>query len=121
MPQRGATEELPIKTVHDYIQEIFGAKAKIATAVLMHESGMKLDAVNYNCHYGKHSTTCKHGDEKKAWSIDCGIGQTNVKGTVCPKHLLTLSGNMEEVERIYKEQGLNAWVSYKSRAYLKFL
>ncbi len=115
-----AGEEI-IKTQEQYIQEIFGAKAKIATAVLKHESGMKLDAVNYNCRYDGRSTFCKKGDKAKAWSVDCGIAQVNVKGTVCPEHLFTLEGNMKAVEKIYKEQGLNAWVSYKTGAYKKFL
>ena len=115
-----AGEEI-IKTQEQYIQEIFGAKAKIATAVLKHESGMKLDAVNYNCRYDGRSTFCKKGDKAKAWSVDCGIAQVNVKGTVCPEHLFTLEGNMKAVEKIYNEQGLNAWVSYKTGAYKKFL
>ena len=67
-----------IKTQEQYIQEIFGAKAKIATAVLKHESGMKLDAVNYNCRYDNRSTFCKKGDTAKAWSVDCSIAQINV-------------------------------------------
>lgn len=121
LPQSTAAD-IPIhKTQEQYIREIFGAKAKIATAVLTHESGMKLDTINYNCRYNGKSTFCKKGDRSKAWSVDCGIGQTNVKGTVCPAHLLTLEGNMKEVERIYKEQGLEAWVSYTNGAYKKFM
>ena len=120
-PQRLEASDQPIKTQEQYIQEIFGAKAKIATAVLKHESGMKLNAINYNCRYNGKSTFCKKGDEYKAWSVDCGIAQVNTKGTVCPEHLLTLEGNMKAVEKIYKEQGLNAWVSYKNKAYLQFM
>ena len=120
-PQRIEAGELPNKTQEQYIQDIFGAKAKVATAVLKHESGMKLNAINYNCRYNGKSTFCKKGDEYKAWSVDCGIAQVNTKGTVCPEHLLTLEGNMQAVEKIYKEQGLNAWVSYKNKAYLQFM
>lgn len=120
-PQRLEASDQLIKTQEQYIQDIFGAKAKIATAVLKHESGMKLDAINYNCRYGGHSTFCKKGDEYKAWSVDCGIAQVNTRGTVCPENLLTLEGNMKAVEKIYKEQGLNAWVSYKNKAYLQFM
>ena len=116
-------EDEPIipKTQEQYIKEIFGANAKIATAVLKHESGMKLTAINYNCRYDGKSTFCKPGDRSKAWSVDCGIAQVNIKGKSCPIRLLTLEGNMMEVERIYKQQGLNAWVSYKSGAYKKYL
>ena len=53
--------------------------------------------------------------------MDCGIGQANFKGQVGPPKTLTREGNMEVVEKIYKEQGLRAWVSYKSGAYKKFL
>lgn len=120
-PQRTTADDTVIKTPEQYIKEIFGANAKIATAVLEHESGMNLTAINYNCKYNGKSTFCKKGDEGKAWSVDCGIGQTNVKGKVCPAHLLTLEGNMEKVEQIYKTQGLNAWVSYKNKKYKQFL
>jgi hypothetical protein len=120
-PQRTTADESIIKTQEQYIQEIFGAKAKIATAVLKHESGMNLTAINYNCRYNGKSTFCKRGDEHKAWSVDCGIAQVNTKGKVCPKELLTLEGNMKAVERIYEQQGLNAWVSYKNGKYKQFM
>lgn len=111
----------------EYIDDTFGVDAKIATATLMHESGLVLNKKNYNCHYynkeGKrYSTSCKTiADREKAWSVDCGIAQINVKGKECPARLLTLAGNMEAAEKIYKTQGLNAWVSYTSGAYKKFL
>jgi hypothetical protein len=114
-------------TFEQHIEHIFGENAKIATAVLTHESSLNLKAKHYNCRYvsaktGKlYSTTCKKGDSGKAWSVDCGIAQVNVKGQICPSNLMTLEGNMVAVERIYNEQGLKAWVSYKSGAYLKFL
>ena len=121
MPQRGATEELPI-TLEQHIQRIFGSQAKVALAVFKHESqGLKLDAVNYNCRYDGRSTFCKKGDKLKAWSVDCGLAQINVRGQVCPPRLLTLEGNMQAVEKVYKEQGLKAWVSFKNGAYKKFL
>ncbi len=121
-PQRIDKEILQIsQTTEQRIQNIFGNKAKIALAVLKHESGLKLNAINYNCRYNGKSKTCKKKDIKKAWSVDCGIAQINVKGKVCPSSLLTLDGNMNAVEKIYKEQGLNAWVSFKTGAYKKFL
>lgn len=108
-----------------HIQRIFGNKAKIATAVFTHESGMNLRKVNYDCTYivngKKQYTFCHKGDEAKAWSVDCGIGQINTKGKVCPEHLLTLEGNVIAIEKVYKEQGLQAWVSYTSGAYKKYL
>lgn len=118
-----AQDVVPVeyKTADDYISEIFGDKAKIATAVILHESQNKLDAVNYNCIYGGKSTSCRKGDEPKAWSVDCGIGQINVRAKSCPSDLLTLEGNMEAIEKIYQTQGLNAWVSYKTGRYKKYM
>lgn len=120
---KGATEQLPIvqPTAYEYIDKIFGKDAKIAKAVIFHESNNKLDAINYNCRYDGKSTFCKKGDEHLAWSVDCGISQINTKGKVCPEDLLTLEGNMKATEKIYKEQGLNAWISYSSGAYKRFL
>lgn len=113
-------------TAEQHIEQIFGEKAEIAKAVILHESQNKLDAKNWNCHYynsqGKrYSTFCKKEDRHKAWSVDCGIGQINVRGRACPEELLTLEGNMEAIETIYETQGLNAWVSYKTGAYKKYL
>ena len=119
-PQRISTIE-PKITLEQSIQRIFGNKAPVAMAVLKHESGLKLDAVNYNCRYYGKSTFCKKKDYKKAWSVDCGIAQVNVKGQVCPPELMTLEGNMKAVEKIYKSQGLKAWMSYVNGGYKKFL
>lgn len=117
------TQELEIipLTVEQHVQVIFGNKAKIALAVLKYESGLKLNAINYNCRYDGKSKSCKKGDISKAWSVDCGIAQVNVKGKYCPESYLTLEGNMQQVEKIYKEQGLDAWVAYKTKAYLRYL
>lgn len=111
----------PVITLEQHIQQIFGSKAKVALAVLKHESNLKLNSINYNCRYNGRSTFCRKGDEYKAWSVDCGVAQINTKGQICPKELLTLEGNMKALEKIYKEQGLNAFVSYKTGAYKKFL
>lgn len=116
-----ADDKIIPKSLDQYIQQIFGSKAKVAKAVLKHESNLQLNSINYNCIYNGHSTFCKRQDRINAHSVDCGIGQINQKGKVCPKALLTLEGNMKAVEKVYKEQGLNAWVSYKNKAYLKYL
>lgn len=118
------TSELEIKqspTLEQHVSRIFGKKAPIALAVLKYESGLKLDAINYNCRYNGKSKSCRKGDIGKAWSVDCGAGQINVKGKSCPHTLLTLDGNMAQVEKIYKEQGMNAWIAYSSGAYRKYL
>lgn len=107
--------------VKAYIDDIFGENATIATAVLMHESGLRLDAKNWNCIYEGKSTFCKKEDRDKAVSVDCGIAQKNVKGQVCPAHLMTLEGNMEAIRKVYETQGLGAWASFRNGAYKKFL
>ncbi len=140
LPQRAIAEPVEISvaeevvmTLEQHLEKIFGDNAEVALAVLKHESQLKLDAKGWNCHYYKtvivdekevqrrYSTSCKIADRGNAWSVDCGIGQINTKGKVCPARLLTLEGNMEAVEKIYKAQGLNAWVSYKTGRYKKYL
>jgi len=44
-----------------------------------------------------------------------------VKGLTCPPELMTEIGSIPFIEKIYKTQGLNAWVSYKTGAYKKYL
>jgi hypothetical protein len=103
------------------ITRIFGSKAEIALAVFEHESNNDVDSINYNCRYNGISTFCKKGDEKKAWSVDCGVAQINVKGQVCPSQLLTKEGSIPYIEKIYKEQGIRAWISFQNKGYKKFL
>ena len=117
------TEELEIvqPSFEQEITRIFGSKAEIALAVFEHESNNDIDSINYNCRYDGISTFCKKGDEKKAWSVDCGVAQINVRGQVCPPQLLTEMGSIPYIEKIYKEQGLKAWVSYNNKKYKDFL
>jgi len=103
------------------ITRIFGSKSEIALAVFEHESRNNIDSINYNCRYNGISTFCKKGDENKAWSVDCGVAQINVKGQVCPSQLMTKEGSIPYIEKIYKEQGLRAWVSFNNKKYKEFL
>ena len=122
MPQRLESPDIKILTLDEYLQQVFGDKAPLMKAVFMHESGgMKLDAVNYNCIYNGKSTFCKKEDKSKAWSVDCGAFQINVRGKVCPKEYFTIHGSIPKVEEIYRTQGPRAWVSYKSGAYKQFM
>lgn len=117
------TEELEIipPTFEQEIQRIFGDKSDIALAVFKHESSNGTDLKNYNCIYNGKSTFCKKEDIEKAWSVDCGIAQINVRGQVCPPELMTEIGSIPFIEKIYKSQGLNAWVSFKNKSYLTYL
>lgn len=122
-PQRteAEPEQIKVPTLEEHIERIFGDNSEVATAVLKHESGLRLNAKGWNCYYNGRSKACKPQDRHLAWSVDCGVAQVNTKGQTCPDELFTLEGNMKQVERIYKEQGLNAWVSYKTGAYKKYL
>ena len=125
LPTNAIAEPIEIvkpPTFEQEIDRIFGDKSNIAMAVFEHESnGFDTDAINYNCRYDGRSTFCKKGDKTKAWSVDCGIAQVNVKGQVCPPALLTKEGSIPYIEKIYKQQGLNAWVSFKNGKYKVFL
>jgi hypothetical protein len=111
-----------VQTIEEKLSVIFGKDSKIGIATIKHESqGFKLNAKNWNCIYEGKSTFCKKQDRDKAWSVDCGLTQKNVKGKVCPKELMTLEGGLIEIKKVYNEQGLNAWVSFKTGAYKKFL
>ena len=130
-PTKGTTIELEIvpPSYEQEVHRIFKGKAPIALAVFKHESSGIETSKNWNCFYYKtvngkqvrYSTFCKKIDREKAWSVDCGYFQINVKGQVCPPEYMTRVGSLERVEHIYNQQGLNAWVSYKTGAYKKFL
>lgn len=135
-PHRIDAEPLQIitkPTLEQHIERIFGEKAKVAMATFKAESGLKLDAKGYNCMYQKtviengkakiksFSKSCKKEDRYRAWSVDCGLAQVNVRGQVCPRELLTVEGNMKQVEKIYKSQGMLAWSAYKNGSYKKYL
>ena len=119
-PQR-TTEITPPITLEQQLVTIFGNKTKVAIAVFKHESNLNPTSINYNCRYNGKSTFCKKKDIKKAWSVDCGIAQINVKGKVCPPELLTLEGSLPSIKQKYKEQGLSAWCSFKNKGYKKYL
>ena len=119
-PQRIQENKPPI-TLEQQVATIFGNKTKVAIAVFKAESGLKPDAINYNCIYNGKSKSCKKKDQPKAWSVDCGLGQINIKGKVCPETLLTVSGNLQAVQQLYEKQGLKAWVCYKQGLYYKYL
>ena len=108
-------------TFEQSIQRIFGSQTKVALAVFKAESQNNEKAINYNCIYGGKSTFCKPQDVYKAHSVDCGAAQINVKGKVCPPELLTKEGSIPYIEKIYKTQGLKAWVAYSNKSFQRYL
>lgn len=124
LPQSLKAHEIEIKkvlTLDEHLHQVFGDKGPLMKAVLKHESGLNLKAINYNCKYNGRSTFCKKGDRKLATSVDCGLFQLNVRGKVCPKEYFTIEGSMPKVTHIYKTQGLKAWVSYNNKKYKAYM
>lgn len=122
----------PEPTVEDKIKEYFPRNWKTMIAIAHAESNMNHDAVGYNCYYnkketvvylerikGSHSTACKKEHRKYAWSVDCGILQRNHKGRECPD--VSVDEHLEDVANLSKKQGLQAWVTYNTGAYKKYL
>ena len=113
-------------------QKLKPEEAKIALAIIKQESSLRNDAKNYNCFYvgdivyservkNARSKSCKHGHEKYAYSVDCGITQVNFKGQSCPDYSLTLDWSLDKMAEMHKERGFNPWVAYTSKAYLQYL
>ena len=97
---------------------------KLATtlsAIAVAESGLIPTAKNWNCKYGKEYMSCKKEDRYLAFSVDCGILQLNFKGLHCPEWTYDMHENIKGGLKIYKEQGLNAWVVYKKGTYKQHL
>ena len=113
--------KLAEKPVEQIVEHFFGEKTKIMTAIFKAESGLNPDAKNYNCRYGSISKSCKKSDREKAWSVDCGVAQTNFKGQICPEESMNPESNIRLAKQIYDEQGLNAWVVYSNGTYKKYL
>ena len=88
-----------------------------ALQVAKYESGYRIDAKGYNCRYDGVSMACKPQDRPKAWSVDCGIFQHNVLGTVCPA--MTWRENIEKAYALFKRRGWNPWVVAKKLGYVK--
>ncbi|MBX4187522.1 MAG: LysM domain-containing protein [Candidatus Doudnabacteria bacterium] len=105
--------------------QLFGPRDfATAAAIARSESTFNLKAQNWNCVYrtssGKSvSTSCRNNDRHKAWSIDCGLMQINVRGTLtCPEELWTLEGNLQAAKELRDNRGnFKDWVVYKSGTY----
>lgn len=114
------------------IKEYFPRSWRTMIPIAYAESGMRNTAVNYNCYYnkdktivytskvkGSHSTSCKKGHEVYAHSTDCFVLQRNYKGKGCPKDV-TLDEHLEDVAKLSRVQGLQAWSSYNSNKHLLY-
>jgi hypothetical protein len=89
----------------DLIKKYFGEKAEIAMAIAKAESGMKHDAINVN----------QNG------TFDCNIFQVNSIHITSIKQCSDTEENIKLAHEIFLKSGFNAWVVYKTGAYLKFM
>lgn len=121
MVEQQASIEVAPLTVEEKICAVFGEDCKTMIAIFKAESGLKADAIGYNCMYEGKSAVCKPEDRHLAWSVDCGIAQINHRGKVCPAELLEVNNNLEVGKKILNTQGLMAWSSFKAGKHLKFL
>lgn len=111
----------PEPTIEDKIREYFPRNWKTMIAIAHAESGMKMNAIGYNCMYNGVSMACKVGDRSKAWSVDCFVLQRNYPGRkTCPEGV-TLDMHLKESADLSRVQGLQAWVTYNTGAHEKHL
>lgn len=102
------------------IVKFFPKSNKTMVAIAKAESGLNINAKNWNCFYnedksivyrtrvkGSHSTSCKKEHRSFSYSVDCNVLQRNVQGQVCPKQ--TLDEHLADVAKLSKVQGLQAW------------
>jgi len=97
------------------------SKARTMSAILYAESHHNPNAVNYNCYYNGKSQSCKRGDEKKAWSIDCGIAMLNYYGQTCPAWTKDPELSLIKAKSMVDKRGFQPWTVYLSGAYKQFL
>lgn len=108
------------------IREIFPEDPEVAVAVFRAESGLRVDAVNWNCYYtGKngntYSTSCQTEERGRAWSVDCGVAQLNFPGQVCPSESFQLDWNLYQAKSKYLARGWQPWYAHTYGSYKRFL
>lgn len=96
-------------------------KARTMSAILEAESHHNSNAINYNCYYNGKSQSCKKGDEKKAWSVDCGIAMLNYHGQICPSWTKDPELSMIKAKEMVDKRGFQPWVVYLTGAYKQYL
>jgi len=117
-----AVDIVSTETIEEKIARAFPEQKELVTAVFKAESGLRTDAIGWNCYYNGKSKACLEQDRDKAWSVDCGIAQINVKGKSCPKELFNPEHNLELARKKYDtKQGLNHWYAYINQTFIKYL
>lgn len=110
-PQRLEADPPVIKlTLEQKLEKVFGEKAHLMKAIAHAESDLDEKQVTHN-----------YREDGTIKSTDCGLLQYNVKGSICPAHLLTIDGNLKAAKERLDEQGLRAWTVYRTGAYKKYM
>lgn len=104
-------------TVEELVVEIFGNSSATALKVFKGESGLRADAKGWNCYYGDVSKACAKQDRHKAWSVDCGVAQINVRGQECPDDLMDARKNLERAKSMFDRRGWCPWYVAKKMGY----
>lgn len=97
----------PKEYIIDKIHAVFGDAGDVAVAVARCESGLRSNAIGYNTN----------------GSFDSGVFQINSihKAKYEGRNILDVDVNIDVAYEIYKAQGFNPWVAYKSGCYKNFL
>lgn len=134
------------KEIAEKIAIIFPDHKEVMVAIALSESGLNKNATGYNCYYkvvdkdtgtydkisgkyldfsnsvkirteGYRSTSCRVGDQAKAWSKDGGVFQINSP----TKEDYDVDKNLARAKHKYDTQGLKAWTVYTTGSYKKYL
>lgn len=121
-------------SIEGRVRARFGVHGDTMLAIFKNESSLNPRAQGWNCYYdinGNYkskktektdkSKACKKEDRYRSWSVDCGIGQINSPGTVCPEKLFEIEHNLDQSQKKLSKEGLNAWVVYKTGTYRRYL
>ena len=111
----------PSSGIEKLIYKYFKDDYQTAKAVFTAESQLNETAQGWNCRYGKISRACEETDRAKAWSVDCGIAQINVAGTVCPQELFNADNNLQVARNKYEARKWQPWSAFTSKSYLAFM
>lgn len=92
-------------SIEDCIKYYFPENYTTAKAIFRAESSL--------------NPTAKHKNTNG--TIDCGIGQINFKGTVCPEGFMDVEINLAYARWMYDRRGWQPWVVYNNKSYLRYI